>query len=301
MRGRTSFWVWVAALSGGALVGCDSGSTPVVPGGAVTPAGYWEGKVATSETPMKDHARTLTRTVEGEMWFTVAWDKTRNLGTAAGEIDATYGAVLKVENLPKVTAPVPGGSVKFEPNVGGTLGADNRRKIRVVGVLSIDPSTNRGTLLLQKANPPQEGTASERLDAEAKGVTGPDAPMEFTIRADPGVSGGISGDAGNLNYSDGMLSGGSGGADLGADVGGDAHVIVQKIPMAPFSPFTDAPGKVEKRPGGPYVASFEEKTPKSSVVWTAKQVGGENREPLTLTPEMRAQIDALIERLRSHR
>lgn len=71
-------------------------------------------------------------------------------------------------------------------------------------------------------------------------------------------------------------------------------MIVKKIPMAPFSPFRDGGGKVEKRPGGPYAAAYEEKTDKLSVVWSAKQVGGGEREAPRISPEMQAQIDALL-------
>jgi hypothetical protein len=248
-----------------------------------------------SETPMKDHARTLTRSVEAELWFTVDWDRTRNVGVVVGEADATYGATLTVKNLPKVTAPVPGGNVKFEPEVGGSLSeSDNRRRYPIVGVLTLDPATGKGSLHLRQAEVADERTESERLDDEAKGKKGPLASMEFTIRADPGVSGGFSGAAGSLGYEGGMITGGAGGAELGADAGGGDGTIVQVIPMTPFSPFTAAPGAVEKRPGGPHVASFEEKAENRSVVWTAKQTGGETREMPSISPEMRRQIDALL-------
>jgi hypothetical protein len=282
------------------LAGCGNG-------GQATPAGYWEGSVTARETPLKDHARTLTRNVDAEFWFTVDWDKTRNIGYVSGEADAKYDAELKVENLPKVTAPVPGGSVKFEPNIGGKLtDTDNRRTFPIVGVLSIDQETGKGTLILQKATVVDSRTQRQRLDDEAKGVKGPDAPMEFTIRADPGVSGGISGAAGSVSAnSDGTVTASAGGdasieqsANLG---GGGGGVIVQKIPMKPFSPFSDAAGKVEKRRGGPFAASFEEKSDKHTIKWTAKQMGGEQREPVELTPEMRRQIEQLVEQLNRRR
>ena len=75
-------------------------------------------------------------------------------------------------------------------------------------------------------------------------------------------------------------------------------MIVQKIPMTPFSPFRDAGGQVVKRPGGPYAASFEEKTEKSSVKWNAKQAGGEQREAPRISPEMQKQIEELKRSLR---
>lgn len=289
-------------LAAGGLLACNEGGSPVQPG-PTTPAGYWEGKVATSETPMKDYARTLTRTVTADLWFTVEWDRATGVGTCVGEADAVYGAELKVKNLPKVTAPVPGGSVKFEPEVGGTLTqSDNRRRLSVVGVLSIDPATGKGTLVLQKAATPDTRTEAERLDGEAKGVKPPDAPMDFTIRGDPGVSGGFSGAAGAVRYSGGMVTGEAGGAETSADVGGPDGSVVIVVPMTPFSPFSDTAGKVEKRPGGPYVASLEEKGAKDlSIVWSAKQMGGETREMPRISPEMRRQIDALIASLRHPR
>lgn len=271
--------------------------------GKPTPAGYWEGSVSTREVPMKDPNKSLTRSVEAEFWFTVKWDAARNIGYVSGEADAKYEAELKVDNLPKVTAPVPGGgNIKFEPSVGGKLtDTDNRRKFGIVGVLQVDPATGRGTLALQKANPPPPGTRAQQLDDEAKGVRGPDAPMEFTMRADPGVSGGIGGAAGSVNYGKGRISGGVGGMEQGVDTGASTNVIVQKIPMTPFTPFRDAPGKVEKRPGGPFVASFEQKGEKYSVKWSARQMGGEQRETVALTPEMMQQIEELLRLLRQRR
>lgn len=265
-------------------------------GGRSTPAGYWEGTARASETPMKDAVRTLTRTADAEFWFTVNWDAGRNLGTVSGEAEAKYDAELKVDNLPKVTVPTPSGSVKFEPSVGGKLtDKDNRRKFPIVGVLSVDPSTGAGTLLLQKVNAPA-GTRSEQLNREAGGSPTFDSPMEFTLRADPGVSGSIGGAAGSVNFSS---SGRVGVESLGAEASaGGGNVIVKKIPMAPFSPFTSSPGKVEKRPGGPYAASFEERGEKHAFKWSAKQVGGEQREAPKLTPEAQRQVDSLIRSLK---
>lgn len=293
----------------GLLAGCGPGG--VEPGRA-TPAGYWEGTVSTKETPMKDVNKSLTRTVDAEFWFTVAWDPVSKTGTLSGEADAKYDAELKVENLPKVTAPGPGGTtVKFEPSVGGKLTGENRRKFPVVGVLALDDSGS-GTLVLAKAASPQSARA---------GVAAPwDAPMEFTLRADPGVSGGISGKAGSLNYDSrsGQLGGsanfggldkgykgdqsgkkgsqGSGSQGVNTGLGGD--LIVQKIPMTPFTPFREGGGKVVKRPAGPYAASFEESGDKYSVKWNAKQMGGEQREAPRISPEMQQQIDELRRLLR---
>ncbi len=271
--------------------------------GKATPAGYWEGSASTREVPMKDPNKSLTRTVDAEFWFTVKWDAQRNVGYVSGEADAKYDAELKVDNLPKVTAPAPGGgTVKFEPSVGGKLtDTDNRRKFGIIGVLQVDPATGRGTLALRKAAPPSPGTRQQQLDNEAKGVRGPDAPMEFTMRADPGVSGGIGGSAGSLNYDKGGISGSVGGMEQGVNTGRRNDMIVQKMPMTPFSPFRDAPGQVEKRPSGPYVASFEDRGEKHTVKWSAKQMGGEQREPLNITPDQMRQIEELLRLLRQRR
>lgn len=286
------------------ILACIASGCGTASGAPPTPAGYWEGKVTTKEVPKKTPNMTMTREVEAEFWFTVDWDKTRNIGFVSGEAEATYDAELKVDNLPKVTAPVPGGSVKFEPNVGGKLtDTDNRRKFPIVGVVSIDPATGKGSLILQKGAVVDTRTESQRLDDEAKGKQGPDAAMEFTLRADPGVSGGLSGAAGSVNASsDGTVTASAGGLEQGVNVGGGkGNVIVKKIPMKPFDPFTSAPGQVEKRRGGPFAASFEEKGDNYSVKWTAKQMGGEAREAAELTPEMRQQIERLVEELTRRR
>jgi hypothetical protein len=286
------------------IAACLASGYESASGAPPTPAGYWEGKVTTKEVPKKTPNMTMTREVEAEFWFTVDWDKTRNVGLISGEADATYGAELKVDNLPKVTAPVPGGSVKFEPNVGGKLtDTDNRRKFPIVGVLTVDPETGKGSLILQKkATVVDTRTESEKLDDEAKGKQGPDAAMEFTLRADPGVSGGLSGAAGSVNVgSDGTVTAEAGGLETSANTGGGGNVIVKKIPMKPFDPFTSSPGDVEKRRGGPFAASFEDKGDNYTVKWTAKQMGGEAREPAELTPEMREQIERLVEELTRRR
>lgn len=293
---RGSGAAWIAASM---IAGCGGGG---VEAGRPTPAGYWEGKVSTTEIPMKDPNKSLTRKVDADFWFTVKWDAARKVGTLSGEADAKYDAELKVDNLPKVTAPVPGGgNIKFEPSVGGKLTeTDNRRKFPIVGVITLDDAGN-GTLVLQKANAGSQGTRAQQLDNEAKGNRGPDAPMEFTMRADPGVSGGIGGAAGSLNYnaSTGRISGGVGGVEQGVDTGkGAGAVIIKKIPMTPFTPFREAGGKVEKRPGGPYAAAYEEKTDKLSIAWSAKQMGGEQREAPRISPEVQAQIDALLKSAR---
>jgi hypothetical protein len=274
-----------AVLALGLLVGCGADR------GTATPAGYWEGSARASDTPMKDAVRTLTRTADAEFWFTVAWDEQRGIGTISGEAEAKYDAELRVDNLPKVTVPTPGGSVKFEPSVGGKLtDADNRRRFPIVGVLRLDPGGG-GTLVLQKVNAPA-GTRREQENREAGGSRTFDAPMEFTLRADPGVSGTLGGAAGSVTLSSsGRVTAGAMGAEASA---GGGNVIVQKIPMTPFSPFMSAAAKVEKRPGGPYVAAFEDRGEKHAFKWSAKQVGGEQRRAPELTPEARRQIEEML-------
>jgi len=47
--------------------------------------------------------------------------------------------------------------------------------------------------------------------------------------------------------------------EFSANAPDNPNLTVITIPMRPFSPFTDSPAKVEKRPSGPYAATFEEK------------------------------------------
>lgn len=262
------------------------------------PGGYWEGKATSNETPMKDANKSLTRKVEAEFWFTVSWDPATRTGTLAGEAQGVYDSVLKVENLPKVTAAVPGGNVKFEPSVGGRLEGDNKRKFPIVGVISVDPATGNGTLLLRKVDM-RDGVSLDK-------------PMDFIMRADPGVSGGISKGGASINYSGGTVSGGvesKGGAKgdsktttgQGVNTGINTNVIVKTIPMTPFSPFTSAPGLVSKRPDGPFVATFEDSGERHSIKWSAKQMGGEQRAGMRLTPEMQRLIEELLLQLRNQR
>jgi hypothetical protein len=111
--------------------------------------------------------------------------------------------------------------------------------------------------------------------------------MEFTIRADPGVSGGLAGSAGKIGYNKGKLTAETaGGGEFSANAPDNPNLTVITIPMRPFSPFNDLPAKVEKRLGGPYAATFEEKGSNYSIVWSAKQMGGEKRAAPKLAPEM---------------
>jgi hypothetical protein len=260
--------------------------------GCGNPAGYWEGKATAKEVPWKDQFKTLNRSAEVEFWFTVNWSSRDSTGIVAGEAEAVYGAELKVENLPKVTVPVPGGKISFEPSVGGKLtDLDPRRKFPIVGVLSLQGEG--GTLILQKVTAQSNDSMhNNKWAADTNGQQGSERPLQFTIRADPGVSGGL-----ELEYKpeeDGKVK-----AKGEAKAKVDASIQVITIPMTPFSQFNDSPAKVEKRPAGPYVASFEEKGKNYSIVWSAKQMGGEKREAPKLTPEMEQQIQQLKKMLQS--
>lgn len=217
--------------------------------------GYWEGKGTAMEIPMNDGVRKLTRSAEFEFWFTLA-----ESGDAVGEIDLEYNAELTVDNLPNVTVPAPGGSsVSFNPEVGGTMtDPDPTRRFPLVGVL--------------------EG---EELTLAIATAEGDRAPLEFTIRADAGVSGGMP----------------IGGASVDGLSPGDTQVIVQEIEMTPFSPF-NASVAVKKRPGGPFAVHFEDKGDNFGIEWSARQMGGEQRD-LELTPELELELRRLRESLGS--
>ena len=244
-----------------AIAGC-SGGDPVLgaEGGNATPYGYWEGDGTASEKLMDDPFRKLTRTVEFEFWFALNAD-----GEAFGEIELKYDAELIVDGLPNVTVPVPGGSsVSFQPKVGGKMtDLDPTRTFPLVGVLD-------GESLTLMIATPEENRKT----------------LDFTIRGDAGVSGTMALGAGK--------DGGGGDASIGA--GGDAQLVVIEIDMTPFSPFNGA-AMVEKRPGGPYAARFEENADKYSIEWSARQIGGEQRQKLEMTPEMELELRRLKEQL----
>jgi hypothetical protein len=131
------------------------------------PDGYWEGSGRTREVLMDDTFRHLTRSSEFTFWFVA-----HASGGVVGEIEIDYEAELKVENLPKVTVPVPGGSVSFEPKVGGRLtDLDPRRRFPLSGSISTDH-----VLTLRIATP--EGEREK---------------LEFTQRANVGIGGGVTG------------------------------------------------------------------------------------------------------------
>lgn len=209
--------------------------------------GYWEGKGKSQEILMDDHYRHFTRSADYDFWFQV--DKS---GNAVGQIDITYDALLKVENLPTASA----GIVSFDPKVGGKLtDLDPKRRFDLVGFF------DGQKLALDLATP----------EAQRKS-------LEFSFRADPGISASLN--VGPMTVPSGKV--------------GDA-VTFLKMQMMPFSPFL-SPGKVEKRPGGPFVASIDEHADKYAINWTAHQVGGEQRG-VNITPQMRDSIEKLKKQL----
>lgn len=217
--------------------------------GRATPEGYWEGKGRTSEVPLKDRFRQLTRKADFEFWFTAD-----RAGNAVGEIELVYDAELKVENLPSVSM----GMFSFNPSVGGRVTDLNpKRRFPLVGVLALEGE--QGQLALEIATPE---------DTRPK--------IEFTMRADPGVSAGLGG---------GLVTIPGGAAGVG-------EVTVRRIDMKPFSPF-GGPAKVEKRPGGPFAARYEDRAEKYSIEWSARQAGGEQRRV-----ERTRDMDDLIRKLR---
>jgi len=221
-------------------------------GATPQPTGYWEGKGTAMEKPMNDAVRKLTRQAEFEFWFTLA-----ESGDALGEIELKYDAELKVDGLPNVSAPVPGGTISFAPEVGGTLtDLDPTRRFPLVGIFDGE------TLVLAVATP--------EADRE---------PLEFTIRADAGISGGL--DVGR--------------ASVGGLSAGEAQIIIHKIDMTPFSPF-GAAVPVEKRPGGPFAVSYEDRGESHVIEWSARQMGGENRQ-LELSPELESALQRLRQEL----
>ena len=232
-----------AASAAGALLltqGCES--RPTI-------SGYWEGKGTASDTPMNDDFRKLTRKSEAEFWFVV-----RDDGSAVGEAEVVYDAELKVENLPQVSA----GFVSFNPDVGGKVtDPDPRRRFPIVGFY--DPA--------------------EQVLVMTAVVDSTSPKIEFTLRGDPGVSGGMSAGSG---FGDSYGFSGSPGAG----------VVVQKIPMTPWSPFGESGASVRKRPGGPYEARYEEGGDDYKIQWSARQMGGEQRE-VDLTPQAERALEDL--------
>lgn len=218
-----------------------------------SPTGYWEGEGTASETPLDDGVRTLTRDAEFDFWFSLADD-----GTATGEITLTYDAVLTVEGLPNFSAPGIGGiSVSFNPEVGGELtDEDPTRIFPLVGHYSA------GDGLILAMVPGEEAP-----------------PMEFTLRADPGVSAGFDvGGAGSIGIE-----------------GQGTGTIAYEIDMVPFTPFGSADfAEVVKRPGGPYAAHFEFVDETYAIEWSTVQESSDVQS-VTITPEMQSVLDSLLD------
>jgi len=220
-----------------------------------SPAGYWEGEGLISSTPLDDGVRTLTRNAEFEFWFSLDAD-----GTALGEITLTYESVLTVDGLPDLSVPGVGGvSANFNPEVGGEITDED--PTRIFPLVGIHSEGDGLTLAMVPGEEPE--------------------PIEFTIRADPGVSAGFDvGGAGSV----GIEGQGSG-------------TIAYVIDMTPFTPFGDAEyAEVEKRPGGPYAAHFELEGDDFAVEWSAVQQSSDT-QTVTVSDEMRDVLDALEDAL----
>ncbi|MEX0683250.1 MAG: hypothetical protein WD904_06045 [Dehalococcoidia bacterium] len=218
-----------------------------------SPTGYWEGEGTAYETPIDDGVRTLTRDADFEFWFSLNSD-----GHATGEITLTYDSVLTVDGLPNLSLPGVGGvSAAFDPEVGGEItDEDPTRVFPLVGLYT------EGDGLILAMVPGEE----------------PD-PIEFTIRADPGVSAGF--DVG-------------GAGSVGID-GEGSGTIAYVIDMTPFTPFGSADfAEVEKRPGGPFAAHFEFNDDTYAIEWSAVQQTSDT-QTVDITDEMQDALDSLLE------
>ena len=216
------------------------------------PTGYWEGEGTAKETPLNDGVRTLTREAEFDFWFSL-----NNDGTALGEITLTYDAELTVEGLPDFSAPGVGGvSVSFNPEVGGELtDEDPTRIFPLVGNYS------EGDGLILAMVPGDEPL-----------------PMEFTLRADPGVNAGFD-------------VGGAGSVGIEGDGTG---TIAYEIDMVPFTPFgSEDFAEVEKRPGGPYAAHFEFTDETYAIEWSTVQETSDV-QTVDITDDMQEALDSLL-------
>ena len=202
------------------------------------PSGYWEGEGTWHKVDMKDAYKEMTRSADFTFWFVLDRD-----GSVDGEIEIQYDAQLTVDGLPEINMPLPGGiGVGFAPKVGGRVtDPDPKRKYPLSG------SYNDGTLAIAAI-----------IDENAK-------PIEFTFRADPGVTAGVK-----------VARSYQGGAAANSEIGVGTNappmqITVKKMPMTPFSPFV-APGSVTKRPLGPHVVAFELHEEELNVEWDARQI-----------------------------
>ena len=239
-RAKAGFVLSLILIAGLGLLSCRSRAET---------SGYWEGKGRAHSTDMKDDYKEMTRSATFEFWFTLD-----AAGNAVGEAEIVYDSKLTVENLPSASI----GSIGFAPKVGGQVtDKDPTRRFPIVGVFNKDAME----LALAIATP---------QDKRPK--------IEFTFRADPGVSASVG--AGGLSST---IPGGGTGA------------TVQKMDMTPFEVFVGK-AKVEKRPGGPFAARAEEKGDNYAVEWSARQIGGEGRQ-VQMTPEMERALQELRQRL----
>lgn len=256
---RLAGYLAVVVVAAAIAIGCGGSDAPSEVDVDVedfgSPAGYWEGEGTVKETPLDDGVRTLTRNADFEFWFSLDSD-----GSALGEITLTYESVLTVSGLPNLSVPGVGGiSAGFDPEVGGEItDPDPKRIFPLVGVLGED-----GLVLGMVSGEEPES-------------------IEFTIRADPGVSAGF--DVG-------------GAGSVGVE-GGGAGTIAYVIEMTPFTPFADSDiAGVEKRPGGPYAAHFEfSGDNKLAIEWSAVQQSSDT-QTVEVTDEMRDALDALEQAL----
>ncbi len=199
--------------------------------GAKLPECRWEGRGLVRQTPLKDNARELTRSADFSFWFLVEAD-----GAVEGEITLTYDAKLTVNRLPQVEVGIAG----FSPKVGGRI---------------TDPDPTRTFPLM--------GTLGEEgLSLEIATPEGERRQIEFTIRADAGVTASLG--AGGVPR---LVPGGAGG------------VQVIQIEMMPFTPFV-GPGTLEVGPDGPYAARSQERSHDSLIEWTAERVDSAGGEPV---------------------
>lgn len=211
---------------------CGTASSPETERPFARPAGYWEGKGTLEKTDMKDDFRDMKRSAEFTFWFVL--DGT---GAVNGEVEVLYDATLTVKNLPELSmssvAPFStSATFIFQPKVGGMVTDPNpRRRFPLRGHYD-------GALTL----------AISGLDS-AK-------PIQFTIRGDAGVGGGIA------SEKHGSVS---------VEKPGHKDQLVIEAPMKPFSPFLES-ADVEKRPNGPHTSRYEVNDPDLSIYWTATQI-----------------------------
>jgi hypothetical protein len=219
---RHALLVVLATLT--AACGSPDSAAPEAP--FARPSGYWEGKGTLQKTDMKDNNRDMQRSAEFTFWFVM--DKS---GAVNGEVEVLYDATLIVKNLPQLTMSAGFASMNFQPKVGGMVTDPNpRRRFRLHGQYDGALSLAVGGL------------------EDAK-------PIQFTVRGDAGIGGGVVADKGDATI-EGL---------------GSPKQLVIEMPMKPYSPFIE-PANVEKRPHGPHSARYEVTDPDLSIHWTATQI-----------------------------